>query len=525
MSINLYKKIIIGSVLMGLILNPAFLLPFEIKKANAVLGVADTAFVSDVILDTAIPAAIAKQTVSETVMTLKKFVGMMLKKVILDKMVNQAAQWIQKGGFEGKGGDMPFVEDIGSFLQQAGDEAVGLAAAQVVPQLCSPFQLNVAVNLFAPVKEISGQAACTLSGITENLDNFFKDFRKESKGRWLSYNAAWEPQNNYFGSTLIAKDVYDKVKNEKQMVEEIKLNLGSGFFPQQRCSSHKEKQADGTFIEVSDGCKTVTPGKYISDSILKTSYTKSDAILSADDISTYIGTLLDAVLYRYSTLAMGGLKAYLAKGGADREEANARESCKKTNSCWEDAVTAQFNQIDRITFQNNKALYLNEIRSVLTTKRSTRDNLNSAINTETALISSLENIQLCSAPVGTFTNDQDTLKTNIGIVISNETDVLSSITARRDDMQNQITDLEKAQNEFALFSDTDEPTMNIDYLSLVSSGTLDATMASTALTDSQTDLTAIQQNSDALLKNPATSGGYSDIITICSAIPTVPVTP
>jgi hypothetical protein len=520
MSINLYKKIIIGSVLAGLVLNPAFLLPFEVKEAHAVLGVGDVTVVSEPVLDAAVPAQIAKQNISDISTALKKFVGMALKKIILDKMVNQAALWIQKGGFEGKGGDVPFVEDIGSFLQQAGEEAIGAAAAEIVPQLCSPFQLNVAVNLFAPVAELSRQSACTLSTITENIDNFYKDFKKESGGKWLSYNAAWEPQNNYYGSTLTAKDAYDKVKNDKQMVENIKLNLGSGFFPQQRCSSHKVQQADGTYKEVSDGCKTITPGKYISDSILKVSYTKSDAILSADDISTYIGTLLDAVLYRYSTLAMSGLKGYLAKGDKD-----AQVECKKTNSCWEDAVNSQYSQIDRITFQNNKALYLNEIRNSLTTKRATRDNLNNSINIETALLSSLENVQLCNAPAGTFNNAQASLKVGIDIVISNETDVLSSVTTRRDDMQNQITDLETAQNRFTLFTDTDENTMSAAYLSLVSSGVLDATTAGTALTDSQTDLATIQQNSNALLQNTSASGGYSDIITICASIPTVPAIP
>jgi len=525
MILNFYKNILVGSVIMSMLLSPSILL----RQANAqfdaaaivpaleqintemLIGFDVTIAALETQTTTYVTGKVAEKaedTTEKLTAKILKFLGMQLKKLILDRMVDQASQWIARGGFEGTGGDLPFVEDIGSFLQQAGEDAIGAAALEIIPQLCSPFQLNVSVNLFSPPATLADQSACSLSDVTKNIDTFFQNFKQESKGRWLAYNAVWEPQNNYYGSTLTARDLLETTKQGKIIPENIKLNIGSGFFPQQRCTYQKVQQTDGTYKDVATGCKTVTPGKYISDSILKVNYTKSDAIITGDDLSTYLGTLLDAVLYRYSLLAMGGLKAALYKddSGAGKDYATYSQEL--------------FSQVDKITFKNNQAVLLEDINAVLTVKRATINLLNTSINTQVALrdtLKMLKNCQLTSATI-----DQTDRMAELDSYLENVETSISNLELKRDQITDEKKQLEEAQKEFKELTSDEDATMLTTYDNLKNSGALDKTKTDAALADAQAELPSIQEERTNLLETDSSQGGYKDIISTCSALNTAP---
>src|SRR3989344_3958674 len=127
----------------------------------------------------------------------------LLKKKILDMMVDQIVMWIQGGG------EPKFVSDWGGLLKDAANEATGnFINAVGLTQLCEPLGGGLAGNLkiavqasLIPVKKFSERARCTLKDIVTNVEDFATDFHS---GGWLAYSESWEPQNNYFGLVIMA---------------------------------------------------------------------------------------------------------------------------------------------------------------------------------------------------------------------------------------------------------------------------------------------------------------------------------
>ncbi len=490
MKLNFFKKIVLGMVLGGLILSPSILLPYQVKKTEAAgLPVLDVPFLADR-LWTAI----------------KTVAGQQIKKMILDRIVDATVQWIKRGGFEGKGG--PIVEDWGALFKDIGNQAVGEIANQALPVLCGNFKLNLALSVTQEPEEFSQTMECSLTEVVDNINNLFEDFKKESKGRWITYNTLWEPQNNYFGSALQAEDrkqnAIAALLNEKNV--EATVNLG--FKPQVKCTVDKETGKEK--------CDIVTPGSVIGQQIQQQIMPKDNAIISANDMAAYIGAIADAILYRYSILASGGLKKLLGYTSNDIDKEN-------TNKAWTEYTQNTFSQIDSITFQNNRALFLEEIRSVLAAKRSTISYLNQSINVENILLSSLEPLQNCSLPDGS-TSGQSLAMASLPIYIEDTNMTVSDLETRQNQLENEIIDLDSKITEFNQYDYTDNTQMVNEYTALKSAGILDLDTATTILNDSQSELVSLQQNSQNLLESLAPNG-YLDIFPICASQQTAPITP
>ncbi len=477
---NLYKKIVLGVILAGLLLSPSLLLPFETKKAEAAgLPVVDLTAMTDRIWNAA-----------------KTVIGQKIKKMILDRIVDATVQWI-KNGFKNSGG--PFL-DVGAMLQDVGNQAIGEIANQAIPVLCGNFKLNLAFSLTQEPKPFSQNVECSLTNVVDNVNNIFEDFKKESKGRWITYNSIWEPQNNYYGSALIAEDKKLTITEILTTQKNIEANMSLGFKAQEQCLPDK---GTGQIV-----CKTVTPGSIIGRQIQQQVMPKDNAILSADDMATYLGAIADAVLYRYTILANGGLKKLLGYSSADIDKEN-------TNKAWDQYTQSSFSQIDSITFQNNRALFLDEIRTVLTTKRSTLTYLNQSINTEDALLTTLEKLQSCTLPDGS-TSAQVTAMSALSTNIDDANTTISNLETRKSQLEGEISDLENAITQFNQYTDSDNTLMVNQYSALRASGALDSTAAATALTDAQNESASLQQNAKNLLESTAPTG-YLDIITICAS--------
>ena len=120
-----------------------------------------------------------------------------IAKRIIDYIVDQTVEWIQGGGKPQFVGDWDkFVENAGKIAQDSLIKEIGLSP------LCSPFKLQVQLALL-PEKRFRQRIECTLDDIVKNIEDFYADF---SKGGWLAYRESWSPNNNFFGSALIAYD-------------------------------------------------------------------------------------------------------------------------------------------------------------------------------------------------------------------------------------------------------------------------------------------------------------------------------
>jgi hypothetical protein len=523
MKLTFYKKIIIGVLLLGLFYNPSFFIPKT--HAATVLGsgtvypdflaaLTNSYVAPNIGLIASTNSKIAaeqsaqhlKTNTDKWTQTLLKVAGQAIKKLVLDRLANAATQWILNGGFEGKGG--PLIQDWGAFFQQAGQEAVGMEAQQLLPWLCAPIKVNVALSFFAP-QQSNTSVSCTLNSIVGNIDDLFKNFNKESKGRWLTYNALWEPQNNFFGTAIATEDQKELTLSDVLKSKTMDAQLSAGFKSQTRIVPDGN---GGTKTEI------LTPGNQIAQSIYNTSLdtNKVAGIISADDVAGYIGALMDAVIYRYGLLTMNGIAGSLTHSDSEN-----------TSTAYADYQNAAFSQINSITFKNDRSLFNSNFNSMLATKQSTLININQAINIETNLKDALTTLLNCDVSAA-FPSGQTTSISNQFLNIQDELTVIeaaiSNFQSSRSGIQNDITTIQSTQSEFNAMNPQDtnsEDLMVKTYNNLVTNGTMDTQVANQALSDSQTNLASAQTYSNNLLQSNADLGGYQDIISACASVPTI----
>ena len=223
-----------------------------------------------------------------------------LKKRLLDMLVDQIVQWVQGGG------SPKFITDWKAFLSDAFNAGVGDIVKQLgLGFLCSPF--NLQVNLaFSPIPKFSQRVTCTLDKIVGNINNFYGDFRN---GGWIAYQTQWQPAGNYYGSVLTA---YDEALKEGTRQKEAAKNEGianQGFLSTKRCVDPERDLGTG---ELTGGCsryEVTTPGKTIGDTLSKAVGSDIDYIVNSRDLSAYVAAISNAVYNRLVRGAVGGITA------------------------------------------------------------------------------------------------------------------------------------------------------------------------------------------------------------------------
>lgn len=238
-------------------------------------------------------------------------------KKILDWTVDQVVDWIQNGG------DLSdrFVTDWSSYADDAFNTAAGAVIQEALPLVCSSFSAQFELTLGNPVEKFGTQIGCTLDDVVENIDNFYDDFTS-ADDPWLAYNTMWQPQNNFFGATIMTKD---KALNEGVKNQASKLNdalASKGFISSKQCKttatyanyedingsncSGDELNSSGTckeaYVKDLNGkyCKgkdmeIVTPGANIANLIDKQINIDIDWIVNS---RSYITAIANAVINR-----------------------------------------------------------------------------------------------------------------------------------------------------------------------------------------------------------------------------------
>ncbi|MEK7464570.1 MAG: hypothetical protein AAB617_02205 [Patescibacteria group bacterium] len=260
-----------------------------------------------------------------------------LKKRILDTMVDQTIGWINGNG------DPKFVTDYKQFLKDAGNAAVGDVAKEIgLGAICAPFKLRLQLDLQAP-GPFTQQVSCTLDSIVGNIENFYDDFKE---GEWIGYNEILKPQNNYYGAFLLAQDETLKRSAEATRSKELEASAGSGFLSTKQClewtvygnsveedepEAHKVSVNTGSFnypdpstkppntaapqytgymTSVSWECtkqRIGTPGQILSGATQKAVNAHTDYIINADDLAEYAAAIVDAGINRLVKEGVKGL--------------------------------------------------------------------------------------------------------------------------------------------------------------------------------------------------------------------------
>lgn len=421
MRLNLFKKLVLVLVLASLFSGfvPLNLLS-QPKTAKALITVPIVAPATNILL-TAIKGTLvtisgssgitAGQTSAETTQTILewglKIAGQIVKKQILDRLVDALIDWIQGGG-KGR-----IVDDWGLFFETAGQNAVGeFAKAIGLEDLCSPFAIQFQLALF-DVRTFSEQVTCTLDDIITNLDNFYNDF---TAGGWLGYQTLWQPQNNFFGLTLMGLDRL--AKEEALAVEAAKSEAlaGQGFL--------STKDASGRII---------TPGALLGDAARKVLIDSPiDAILSADDVAAYITAIGNAAVNQLTKAAVDGIL-----GLGKSSDITSAAPITFLSSDVQDAAAAADVSRDLI-LEQNKGFYIGEINFTLLPRQNADALFNETLAAQTSLVTALQDLDACSPSDSSVQDLLTDPQKNLPDLIADEQEVLTQIQV------NQVTNL----NEF-----------------------------------------------------------------------------
>ena len=388
----------------------------------------------------------------------KKMLGIILKRAILDRMVDQTVAWIQ-GDFKGK---PPFLQNPEAFKKQVVDNAVGAVIQGIVPGLCSPFSLQLQIGIISPAK-LSQEFACTLNSVVKNIDNFDDEFKQSGKGRWIKYAAIWEPQNNIWGATIMAESLKENTLAQAVQAENLSQTINLGFTATETCTPeflikttpcqqgsspdcvpdnlvmketlYVKKTSIKCTSKISDcNCKIKTPGNFIASEVfgIASSGTEKNAILSADDVAGYVGTLLDAIISHYTQLGVKGLMGVLYPEAGDQ----------KTE--WDVAVRKAFSSLDAMTFNNTRTMYLDEIQTVLEVKTSSLNKVQALIDLidqGSDIDKKLTIISTCLAPA---TTDQKALA---AATLGNFQNYLNTLNEQKEGIENNVNDMNEVKIE------------------------------------------------------------------------------
>lgn len=254
-----------------------------------------------------------------------KYAFTVLKKKLLNMLVDDIVKWIQGGG------KPKIVTDWKGFLGDAADKAGGQFVDKYLEYgfLCERFAPQLRFVLVTP-PTFDTAVRCKLSDMGKNIGNFFNDF---SQGGWKNWLQITETQGNIYGVYLTMLD--QKIGLQSQAAEAAK-NEGissSGFLGDKVCIKRtcqdpddptrtstetgtwkpEELQTGGNWICECLQWETRTPGKIVGDMTAKAVGKDIDWLMSSKEFSEYIGAILDAVINR---TIKEGITAMRTSGGS-----------------------------------------------------------------------------------------------------------------------------------------------------------------------------------------------------------------
>lgn len=228
-------------------------------------------------------------------------IGWVLAKKIVSSMVQSLVDWINSGF----NGSPAFVQDLGGFLTNAADEAIGEYISKlgsVGSFICSPFRLDVqiSVQLAYDVSRRGDPAPkCSLSNIVDNFEQFLAgDFSQGGWTNWFEITANPETLTPY-GAMLTAQDgaraAIINAKGEKL----AELDFGQGFLSGKIC-----QMVNGT-TGPQKKCKISKPGTVIKASLDQHLGAGLSSLIAADEINEVVGALIGQIANKAVTGASG----------------------------------------------------------------------------------------------------------------------------------------------------------------------------------------------------------------------------
>src|SRR3989344_1648162 len=323
------KNIIL--ILILIILSGNFIFP---QKTNAQLATIE----ANATIHLPIISGAAAQSVSKS---FTEIAFQALKKRVFDMVVDQIIDYINGNG------QPQFITDWRGFLEQTAQIAVGdFVQAIGLSALCSPFRFQVQIAMVAPPR-FSKQVTCTLGSIVQNINNFYSDFRN---GGWLAYQEMWAPNNNFYGSLLLAWNAKENEIAARVSAAQNEALASRGFLSVKKCAKDPITGKD-----IPRTCVITTPGTAIGDLASKAVSADLDFIINSQDLAAYVAAISDALinrLIRSGVQGLGGVatasrppQGYATGLGCNAFVGRAREDCLN----YQNNYGSSFIKADHIT--------------------------------------------------------------------------------------------------------------------------------------------------------------------------------
>lgn len=234
-----------------------------------------------------------------------------IREVLISSITQSIVNWINNGF----NGSPAFVTDLEGFLLNVGDQVVGrYIEGSELAFLCSPFSIDVKIALALDYySSTQSQAACTLTGAIQNVQDAFGDFSNRSAwDAW--FDLTINPNNNALGSFLSSRQSLRVAVVNAQNQQLNILNWGNGFRSYEVCDSPataKGAQApvlSGSIGNTRVNCRIATPGIVINEQLSNTLGSGFRQLELADEINEIIGALLGQLTQQVLGGLEGGLR-------------------------------------------------------------------------------------------------------------------------------------------------------------------------------------------------------------------------
>jgi hypothetical protein len=218
-------------------------------------------------------------------------IGFLLAKTMLSQMLQSMVTWINSG-FQGS---PAFIQDIERFLLDVADETAGEyieSLGGIGSFICEPFRIDIQIALairYQKARE-NRRDSCTLSGIVDNVENFF-DGKVRGNNFWRQWIQVTSRPETYtpYGQFMAAEaELNQRIRNSQG--QQLKIaDWGDGFLSNEICEAI-EGPGGGD-----QNCVISTPGRVISEQINGALGAGRDQLVAADEINEVISALLSQI--------------------------------------------------------------------------------------------------------------------------------------------------------------------------------------------------------------------------------------
>lgn len=153
------------------------------------------------------------------------FIVKTLSRAVVHALVSSIIDWINRG-FEG---GPTFVTDPEGFFGNIADQEIGrMIDGSALGFVCDPFRLQIQFSFLAQRNRTVAPSRCSITSIVQNFQGFVNgDFSQGGWQGWISMTS--QPQNNPYGSQLMAEEIVATRITNRQNTAKISLDWGSGF--------------------------------------------------------------------------------------------------------------------------------------------------------------------------------------------------------------------------------------------------------------------------------------------------------